>query len=454
MRTRMISFAATVVFTAIPALLPTPAIAQESVYLLKNVTVHPVTSKTVENVSVLISNGKITGIGKTLRAPAGAKVMDLTGMHVFPGMIDSATDTGLTEISAVETTNDTGELGEFNPQIRAEVAVNPASEHFPVVRANGTTTMLVLPGGTGGGRAGGDQAPKTIQGQASLVHTDGWTWEEMTLNAGTGLQIRWPSIPQVSPRMAAMRGIRVPKFEESKKKQQEQVASLNAFFEGARRYQQAKVAGDPTFETDLKLEAMLPVLEGKRKVVIMANTERYIKEAVAFAKQQKLPMVLAGATEFGDTLPLLKENNIPVILGPTYELPPNEDDAYDYAATLPAKLYKAGVKFCFGSYGTQFARNLPYNVANAVAHGLPLEEGLKAVTIYPAEIWGVANQIGSVEEGKWADLIVTDKGDPLETTTDVKHMFIKGQPVNLKSKHTKLYEKYLNRPKTTAPEKP
>lgn len=424
-----------------------PLLSQEdSTYLLRNVTVHPVTAKTIENVSLLISNGKIAGIGANLQAPAGAKVLDLAGMHVFPGMIDSATDTGLAEISAVEMTVDTGEVGEFNPQIRAEIAVNPSSEHFPVVRANGTTTMLVLPGGTGGGRSS-SQNPKTIQGQAALVHTDGWTWEEMTLNQGTGLQIRWPRIATMSSRMAAMLGRPQPKFEEAKKKQEEQVKSLENFFQDARRYQKAKAANDPTLEPDLKLEAMLPVLEGKRKVVIMADEERYIKEAVTFAKEQKIRMVLAGAFEFGDTLALLKENDIPVILGPTYELPPNEDDVYDYAATLPAKLHKAGVKFCFGSYSTQFARNLPYNIAHAVANGLPYEEGIKAVTIYPAEIWGVADMVGSVEEGKWADLIVTDKADPLETTTDVKHMFIKGQPVNLESRHTRLYDKYLNRPK-------
>ena len=171
---------------------------------------------------------------------------------------------------------------------------------------------------------------------------------------------------------------------------------------------------------------------------------RTIREALDFAEKEKIKMILAGLDELGENGPRIKERNIPVILGPTLELPANEDDAYDAKATLPAELYKAGIKFAFGSFNTQFSRNLPYQAATAVAFGLPYDEALKAVTLNAAEIWGVADQVGSIEKGKWADIIITDN-DPLETATQIRHMFIKGKPVDLTSRHTKLNEKYMGR---------
>jgi imidazolonepropionase-like amidohydrolase len=173
--------------------------------------------------------------------------------------------------------------------------------------------------------------------------------------------------------------------------------------------------------------------------------ERAIRDAIRFADQQKIRIVIAGAREFGSTLPDLKSRAIPVITPDTLELPLEEDDPYDSAFTLPAALYKAGVKFAFGTFDVQFARNLPYQAATAVAFGLPYQEALKAVTLNAAEIWGVADQLGSIDKGKWADLILTD-GDPLETRTQIKQMFIKGRAVDLTNKHTRLYDKYMGRP--------
>jgi imidazolonepropionase-like amidohydrolase len=193
------------------------------------------------------------------------------------------------------------------------------------------------------------------------------------------------------------------------------------------------------------MEAMLPVLEGKLPLVVHAVRERAIREAVAFAESQKVRLVLAEAREAWKVADLLKQKNIPVILGPTLELPLEEDDPYDKAYTLPAELHKAGVKFAFASFSTSFARNLPYQAAMAVAFGLPHAEALKALTLYPAEIWGVADLLGSIEKGKLADLIVTD-GDPLETRTQLKQLFIRGREVDLDNKHLRLYEKYRQRP--------
>jgi imidazolonepropionase-like amidohydrolase len=177
----------------------------------------------------------------------------------------------------------------------------------------------------------------------------------------------------------------------------------------------------------------------------MASRERAIHDAVQFADQQKVKVIIADPRELGKMGPELKARNIPAILGPTLALPLHEDDPYDAAFTLPDQFYKAGVKFAFGTFSNEFARNLPYQAATAVAFGLPYDEALKAVSLNAAQIWGVGDKLGSIEEGKSADLMVTD-GDPLETKTQVKQLFIKGKTVDLDNKHKRLYEKYLARP--------
>jgi imidazolonepropionase-like amidohydrolase len=190
---------------------------------------------------------------------------------------------------------------------------------------------------------------------------------------------------------------------------------------------------------------MLPVLEGKLLVAVTATRERAIHDALDFAEKQKIRIVLMQPRELGKLAAEIKAKNVPVILGPTLDLPLAEDDPYDSAFTLPSELYKAGIKFAFGTFENEFVRDLPYSAAVAVNFGLPYDEALKAITINPAEIWGVASEVGSIEPGKSADLMITT-GDPLETPTQVKHLFIKGKEVDLTNKQTRLYEKYMNRP--------
>ncbi len=422
--------------------------AAESV-VIRNAHVVPVAGPEMDGASIVIVDGKITEVGKSAAGPKGAKVIDAKGLRVYPGMIDSATEAGLSEISSVRETNDTGELGDFNPQLRALIAVNPASEHIPVIRANGITTAISLPfvgGGGGGGRMGGGVS-SLITGQPALIHLDGWTWEDMAVKPSAAMELVFPAISAGRPRFMDNENPLFPRtaYAEAKRNYDKRLKELETFFEEARRYQKAKAAKAPGFKNDLKFEAMLPVLDGKLPVMVTAMRERSIKDAIAFADKQKIKIVIAGAREFGSTLADLKAKGIPVITGPTLALPVNEDDPYDSAFTLPAELYKAGVKFAFGSFGNQFSRNLPYQAANAVAFGLPYEEALKAVTINAAEIWGVGDQIGTIEKGKWADLMITD-GDPLEAKTQVKYLLIKGRLVDLDNKHKRLYEKYLNRP--------
>jgi len=400
-------------------------------FLLRGVTVHPVSGADIPNGAVLVRDGKIVEVGAKLAAPKGLRIIDAKGLHVYPGMIDSATEMGLSEISSVRETNDTTEIGDFNPQLRAIVAVNPASEHIPVTRANGITSVITMPQGG------------IVCGQAALIHLDGWTWQEMEVRPSVCMNLRFPVIQGGSGRASFREGMsRVP-FAEAKRNYDRRMQQLYDFFEQARRYQKAKAAGSA--EVDLKLEAMLPVLERKLPVVVNASRERAIKEALRFAEKQQIRMVLAGAEESWKLAGELKSQNIPVLLGPTLALPAQEDDPYDKPFTLPGELCKAGVKIAFGTFSTSASRNLPYQAANAVAFGLPYQEGLKSLTLNPAEIWGLADQLGSIEKGKWADLIVTD-GDPLETRTQIKQMFIKGKAVDLENKHHRLYEQYLRRP--------
>lgn len=403
----------------------------DDTFLLRGATIHPVSGPDIPNGVLLVKEGRIAEVGATRAVPKGVRVIEAKGLHVYPGLIDSGTEIGLSEVTAVRETVDVAEIGDFNPQLRAIVAVHPASEHIPVTRANGITTVVTAPSGG------------IISGQAALIHLDGWTWEQMQVRSPVSMILQFPTIEAGRGRFAAARAS--TPFSEAKREYERRLHQLREFFEQARRYQKAKQAGGPSFQTDARMEAMLPVLDGKLPLVARAVRERAIREAIAFAESQKVRLVLAEATEAWKVAGLIKEKNIPVILGRTLALPLEEDDPYDRAYTLPAELHKAGVKFAFASFSTTFARNLPYQAAMAVAFGLPHPEALKALTLYPAEIWGVADVLGSIEKGKWADLIVTD-GDPLETRTQIKQIFIQGRPVDLDHKHLRLYEKYRKRP--------
>ena len=437
---------------AIVFLITLPLLASDDdSFLIRGATVHPVASAEIQNGSVLVRDGKIVGVGRNLAAPKGTRVIEGKGLHVYPGMVDSATEMGLSEIGSVRETVDVGEIGKFDPQLRAEVAINPSSEHIPVTRANGITSVIALPmnaGGEGFRRAG---SGSIIAGQAALVHLDGWTWEEMEIKKSAGMGMHFPIIPTMSGRFGALPpefgGGRT--FTDLKKNYETELRELKEFFEDARRYQKAKTAAtashDKNFQTDLKYEAMLPVLEGTEPLIIIASRERAIRDAVQFADQQKVRVIIADPRELGKMGAELKSRNIPAILGPTLALPLHEDDPYDAAYTLPEQFFKAGVKFAFGTFNNEFSRNLPYQAATAVAFGLPYDEALKAVTLNAAQIWGVGDRIGSIEEGKSADLMVTD-GDPLETKTQVKQLFIKGKTVDLDNRHKRLYEKYMSRP--------
>lgn len=422
--------------------------------LIRDADVYPVTGKEMKGVSLLIQDGKIAEIGAKIAVPKGARVVEAKGLRVYPGMIDSGTELGLSEIPSVRETVDTGELGEFMPQLKALSAVNPDSEHFGVVRVNGITTAMTFPssGGGGGGRFGGGER-QLISGQATLIHTDGWTWEDMAVKRSAAMSVAFPSlggrggrggaIPDSVVEILGQTGV-AGSAATARRNYEEAIAKLNDFFDNARRYQKAKDAHVADFRTDLKFEAMLPVLAGKLPIAVSAARASTIHDAVLWAKKQNIKIVILQAHEIGKAAADLKAENVPVIFGRVLALPETEDSPYDESFTLPAEAYKAGIKFAFGTFTNEFVRDIPYQAATAVGFGLPYEEALKAVTINPAQIWGAADQIGSIEKGKVADLMVTD-GDPLEIPTQIKHLFIQGQEVSLENKQTRLYHRYLNR---------
>jgi imidazolonepropionase-like amidohydrolase len=341
-------------------------------------------------------------------------------------MVNAWSNIGLTEIGAVPATNDANEMGDFKPQLLAFSAVHPASEHIPVARVNGITTSLSAPSGG------------IIAGQAVLLHLDGWTADEMAILKSAGMVLDFPGFGGFS-RVGTRQS-----FSEARRNQEKQVKDLTELLEKARHYAKAREA-NPATERDRQLDALVPVIKGQMTVFIGADTAREIRGAVEFAKKEKLKFVIQGGREASKVADLLKKENVPVILGLIIALPTREDDPYDARFTVPRDLAKAGVKFALTAPSSSDMRNLPYEAGFAQAYGLPHEEALKTVTLYPAEILGVADRIGSIEKGKIADLVVTD-GDLLEIRTQIKNLFIAGKNVSLETKQTRLYQQYLARP--------
>ena len=437
---------ASLAFIVVLAATAAPASAEEGggSFLLKNVTLHPVSGPKLDNASVLVVDGRIAEVGMKVAAPkTKLRVIDGKGLHVWPGMINSGTTVGLSEIGSIRETNDTGELGMFDPQLRPIVALNPESEYIPVVRANGITMAALLPAMPGGRRSDGANT-QLIGGQISIAHLAGWTWEEMEVRRAGGMHLSYPAISAVSFDPATFSTRRGSAYPKAKQQHDLQVQELSGFFDDARAYWTAKKAG-VAVKADLKFEAMIPVLDGKVPLVAFASHEREIKEAIEFAERQNVKLVLANVIKPRSALELIAKKKIPVILGRTQVGTDEEDDPYDEPYTLPARLNEAGVKFCFGTFDEQFARNLPYQASQGVPFGLPYDAALRSVTLSAAEIWGIDKDYGSIEAGKVADLVVTD-GDLLEVKTDVKMLFIRGSEADLETKHTRLYKKYMARP--------
>jgi imidazolonepropionase-like amidohydrolase len=266
----------------------------------------------------------------------------------------------------------------------------------------------------------------------------------MLVAPSVGMVVGWPGV-QTREFDVATFSPRERSYRDAKRQHDERVDSLKAWFDAARQYRHATQAGADV-PRDLRLEALGPVLAGERPLLVNANTGREILEAVAFADSQRVRLVILGGAESWKVADTLAARNVPVILGRTAALPSSENERYDERHAQPGRLHAAGVRFAISTFDASDSRTVPYEAGFAVPYGLPVEEALKAVTVYPAEILGVGDKLGTIEVGKIANLIVTD-GSPLEIRTQVEHVVIAGREVDLENKHHALYEKYRGRAK-------
>jgi len=422
------------------AAVPVPAAPQARPVALVGGTIHTVSGPAIPNGTLVFEGGRITAIGTDVPIPAGAERIDVAGKHVYPGLIDAATSLGLTELGSVRAMSDFAEVGAITPYVRAEAAVNPESELIPVTRSSGVLAVVTMPSG---GR---------ISGTSALLGLDGWTWQDLTLRAPIGMHVNWPK----------MSVDRAPAFPDSVEKKQllERARALRELaqgFEDARAYAKAKKAaggaggGAPgrgaaggagrAPEHDLRWEAMIPVLEGKIPLVVDAEEMLQIESAVEFAARERVRLVILGGYDAPRCAALLREHDVPVIVSYTHRSPRRPDEPYDDSYTVPARLHAAGVRFAIAYPSASNARNVTFQAATAVGFGLPADEGLKAITLYPARILGFADRLGSLETGKDATLFVSD-GDPLENGTRVERAYISGRAIDLTNRQTTLYEKY------------
>jgi len=407
------------------------------VYAIRNARIVTVSGPVIESGTIVIRNGKIEAVGASATTPAGAQEIDASGLTVYPGMIDLGTQMGLTEISSgAPGTVDTSELGEMNPNAQAIVAINPHSAHIAVTRVAGVTSVLSLPTGN------------VISGQAAFINLNGSTPREMAVVPTAALALNFPRVSTVS--FDALFNLQEVNINEAIKSRDTQLEQLRKILREAEAYGKAQdaYAKDNTLPRpagSVVLAALVPFVRGERPVVFRADREVDIRAAVRFAEEMRLRPIILGGDDAWKVAAYLKERNVPVILTGTLDLPAREDDYYDTLYENASKLQKAGVRFCIssGSSGAN-VRDLPFHAGMAAAFGLPRDEALKAVTLYPAQIMNVADRMGTIEAGKMANLVVTD-GDMLEARTHVRYLFIEGRQIPLVSRHTELYEQFKDR---------
>lgn len=392
-------------------------------------TVHTIDGDTIKNGTVVFEDGKITKVGANVELPAGVETINAAGKHVYPGLFEAHSHIGLIEIASIAATIDTSEGGNINSNAKAHVAVNPDSATIPVTRANGVLLALTCPSGG------------LISGQGSVIQLDGWTYEDLTIAPSVAMHVNWPSTTVPSFFRARMDEKEIREYEEEQNKQ---LVEIRDFFHEARAYETARRETPDAQPFDLRLEAMLPLLHRKQKMLVSADKLGEIESAVAFAIEQDVEIVILGGYDAPLCADLLVKHAVPVIVSAVYRNPRRRGDVFDSSYTLPLRLQRAGVKYCISGTArseTWNTRILPDHAATAVAYGLSPSDALRSITLSSAEILGVDDQVGSITVGKDATLFIAD-GDILEIKTHVTHAFVQGRKVDLRSKHTRLYEKY------------
>src|SRR6185312_559336 len=387
----------------------------------------------IENGVLVMEKGRITAVGGANTAiPKGAKVIEVSGMTVYPGLIDSETRLGLTEIPAVQMTDDFIEMSdEIMPHMHVYDAFHAETAVIPVTRINGITNAIVAPGNE-----------DTLPGQDSFIQLVGKSADEMLLVRDIAMPLNFTGAQR-----------RNQSFEQAKYPftRMGMAAQLRQAFIDAQDYEQKLAAYDkkkaadsekagPPPKRDLRLEALLPYLRGQKPIVLAAEEGNDVQTAMDLAHEFHLKVVLNHLTHSTAVFDKVAASGFPVIVGPIYEQP-KESERYDAVFRVPTELAKRGVKIAFATYDAHNVRNLPYAAGYATAFGLPHDEALKALTINPAQIWGVDKDLGSLDVGKMGNVVVAN-GDPLDVKTDVKHVFIGGEEIPLVSKQTQLRDQY------------
>ncbi len=401
-------------------------------FALTGGTVFTVTGNVYDGGVVLINGNKIEFVGQNVRFDSSYKVIDVTGKHVYPGLIDAGTTLGLVEISAVPVTVDNAEIGDFNPHMRAFTAINPNSVAIPVTRVEGITTVISNP------------SSGVISGKSTLINLYGYSPDSLAVMADVALFMNWPS--------SGRRGNWDQRDEaEIAEAYKSTLKGITKYWDDAIFYDkmmteyEASPQGKARPDRSSPMEAMRPVIRGELPVVISVDREKDILAALEWiATRPETRFVLSSVAEGWRVAEQIAASGVPCVVGPMLRTPSRAHDNYQRPYQLAGLLHEAGVKIAIRTGQTENVRNLPFNAGYAATYGLGREEALKAITIYPAEIFGVADKIGSLEAGKLANVVVTN-GDILETMTRVEHVFINGFKIPLTSRHTLLYEEFLNR---------
>jgi len=384
-------------------------------------TVYPVSGPKMENATVLIRDGRITAVGPAVTVPGDATRIDARGKWVTPGLIDGGTQLGLTEISAVNATNE-GALRGSDVAAAFNVAegINPASTLIPVTRVEGVTTTLAAP------------ASGWISGQAVLIDLDGATIEQMLVRSPVGMLV---DLSEGSK--SAGGGSRAGVAQRLRR------VFSDALEYSRRRTEYTRAQMQQLAAPAADLEALLPVLRGQEPLIAFANRRSDMETALRIGREFKLKLILAGAQEGWMIAPELAAAGVPVLVQPLDNIP--SYDALGVRYENAAVLAKGGVKVALLETDTHNARDLRQQAGNAVSYGMAWDQALRAVTLAPAEIFGVGDRYGSLDAGKVANVVVWS-GDPFEFTSAVEHVFIRGREIPLRSRQTELFERYKTLP--------
>jgi len=391
-----------------------------------------VTHGTIEDGVVVLDHGKIAAVGTSasVKIPAGATIFDAHGMTVYPGLFDAETNLGLTEVSADENSNDLVETSdEIMPQMHVVDAFRAETVRIPVNRINGVTSAIVAPA-----------SEDSIAGQDALIKLYGRDATEMIVTPDIALAMNFDGGVRrnsgrgkfPSTRMGVASQLRQTFLDA-----QSYMAELDA---AAKKNDKDK----PGPKRDLKLEALIPYLKGEKPVVLGAEASQDVEVAMAIAQEFHLKVILNHVTHAQDILDKIAAYKVPVIVGSIYDSPA-ANERYDAVFSLPAELQKRGVKIAFSSLSNggpvSDSRNLPYAAGYAVAFGLPYDEAIRAITLSPAEMFGVGDKLGSLDVGKIGNVVVAN-GDPLDVRTSVTQVFIDGIAIPMTSRQTELRDEY------------